>query len=270
MKKQVCLPMALVLALGLNSCTKVQARVVIREANEKYKAQEYGPAIERYERARRIDGRSFPELDRMIGYSAIGLYKPDDPSPANQKIADRGIEELKRYLQKRPEDSVARENLINLFLNAERTSQAIEYFKDYLKTHPNDLSAVRSIATLYAKEGNFPESIRWYEQIAKLDRNNPEAFYTFGVVLYEKVAKNPDPDVAVNLDYIEKGKRALERALALNKDYFEANVYMNLLFREQAKLTQDPAQQQELLKQADVYRNAAVAINKARKAAKAK
>jgi len=270
MKKQVCLPLALVLALGLTGCTKVRSRLEIREGNDKYKSEDYAAAMAHYERARKIDDHSFPEVDRMIGYSTIGLYKPEDPSPENQKIADKGIEELKRYLKKRPNDTVARENLINLFLNAERTSQAIDYFKDYLKTNPNDLPSVRSIATLYAQEGNFAESIRWYEEIARLDRNNAEAFYTFGVVLYEKVAKNPDPDINVNLGYIEKGKTSLLRALAINKEYFEANVYMNLLFREQSKLTPDPLQQEELMKQADVYRNAAIAINKSRKAAQAK
>lgn len=269
MKKQVCLPLALIFALGLSGCAQIEARVQIREGNDKYKAEDYAGAIKNYERARQIDGKSFPELDRMIGYSSIGLYKAEDASPENNKIADRGIEELKRYLQKRPDDTVARENLINLFLNAERTSQAIDFFLESLKKNPNDLPTVRSVAALYAKEGNFPEALKWYERTAQLDRNNPDAYYTFGVVLYEKVAKNPDPDVNANLAYIEKGKQSLQRALALNKESFEANVYMNLLFREQAKLMTDPAQQQVLLQEADVYRNRAVAISKAKKAAQA-
>ncbi len=66
---------------------------------------------------------------------------------------------------------------------------------------------------------------------------------------------------------IERGKSALEQAMKLRKDYFEAVVYLNLLYREQAKVTADPAQQQELLARADQFRNQAVAINKAKKAA---
>ncbi|MHB0970912.1 MAG: hypothetical protein ACYC60_14255 [Thermoanaerobaculia bacterium] len=52
----------------------------------------------------------------------------------------------------------------------------------------------------------------------------------------------------------------------MNKDYFEAIVYMNLLYREEAKIETDPIKQQELVAQADVYRNRAMEINRQRKA----
>ncbi len=266
MKNKLCLFAALILSMTLVSCSKLQARIEIRTANEMYDAENFPGALKHYTKARKIDP-SFPELDRMVGYSSLAQFQPENNTPANQKHADRAIEELKRYLLKVPNDTVAREALINLFLNANRTGQAINFFKDSLKRNPNDLDSVKSIATLYAKEGNFAEALNWYEKITLLDSRNPEAFYTFGVVLYEKVAKNPPADMAERFMLIEKGKAALTRASALKPDYFEAAVYTNLLFREQAKIEMDPLKQQELMKEADVYRNRAVAISKSRKKA---
>ena len=267
MKKKLCLLAALSLSLlSLVGCQKVQARMEIRDANDAYAKEDYARALQHYKKARDIDSTSFPDLDRMIGYSLIGLYVPEDKSPANVKNADAAIVELRKYLRKRPEDRIAREALINLYLNADRITEAINYFREWLKTHPADIEAVRSIATLYAKQGNFNESLNWYEKITLLDAKNPEAFYTYGVVCYEKIAKNPPQDTAERLDIIAKGKRALERATSMREEYFEAMVYLSLLYRQQAPLETDPAVQQQLIAEADRIRNDAIAIVKKKKA----
>jgi tetratricopeptide (TPR) repeat protein len=266
MKKKLCLFVALSISvLTLAGCDKVNARIEIREANDAYAKEDYATALQRYERARQIDS-SFPELDRMIAYSLIGMYVPEDKSPANVKNADAAIVELRKYLRKRPDDNIAREALINLYLNADRMTEAINYFREWLKTNPNDIDAVRSVATLYARQGNFQESLNWYEKITLLDSRNPEAFYTYGVVCYEKVAKNPPADMAERMEIIEKGKRALERAMALRAEYFEAMVYLQLLYRQQAPLETEPERQQELLAEADRIRNEAIGIVNKRKA----
>ena len=270
MTKKLCLIAALSLSLlSLVGCTKVQARMAIKEANDAYAKEDYGTALKEYRRAREIDAESFPELDRMVGYSLIGLYSPEDKSPANVKNADAAVVELRNYLKKKPDDAIAREALINLYLNADRITEAINYFKEWLTTHKNDLAAVRSVAQLYSKQGDFNESLNWYEKITLLDSKNPEAFYTFGVVCYEKVAKNPPADMAERMAIIEKGKRALTRATELRTDYFEALVYLSLLHRQQAPLETDPVKQQALVAEADRIRGMAVAINNKRKAAAA-
>lgn len=238
----------------------------IRDANTAYGKEDYPTALKHYQRARQIDGQSFPDLDRMIGYSLIGMYVPEDKSPQNVKNADAAIVELRKYLRKKPDDRIAREALINLYLNADRITEAINYFREWLQTHPNDIEAVRSVATLYAKQGNFNESLNWYQKITLLDSRNPEAFYTFGVVCYEKVAKNPPADMAERMSIIERGKAALQKAIALRPEYFEAMVYLQLLYRQQAPIETDPVKQQQLLAEANRIRDEAIAIVRRKKA----
>ncbi len=240
--------------------------MAIRDANDAYAKEDYATALKGYQRARQIDSQSFPELDRMVGYSLIGLYTPEDKSPANVKNADAAIVELRKYLRKKPEDRIAREALINLYLNADRITDAINYFREWLRSHPNDIEAVRSVATLYSKQGNFNESLNWYEKITLIDAKNPESFYVYGVVCYEKIAKNPPADLNEKLQIIARGQRALERAIQIKKDYFEAMVYLSLLYRQQAPLETDPVKQQQLVAQADKIRNDAIAIVRAQKA----
>src|SRR5688572_10914405 len=174
MTKKLCLIAALSLSvLSLVSCTKVQARMAIKEANDAYAKEDYGTALEGYRKAREIDADSFPELYRMVGYSLIGLYSPEDKSPANVKNADAAVVELRNYLKKKPDDTIAREALINLYLNADRITDAINYFKEWLSTNKNDLAAVRSVAQLYSKQGNFNESLNALPVRARLGQELP-------------------------------------------------------------------------------------------------
>lgn len=268
MKTKLCLFAALTLsAISLTSCQKIEARMEIREGNAAYEKEEYATALKHYTKARDIDQKSFPDLDRMVGYSRIGMYVPEEKTVANEKNADAAIAELRKYLRRTPGDRIAREALINLYLNADRTSEAINYFREWLVKNPADLEAVKSIATLYAKQGNFNESLNWYEKITLLDSNNPEAFYIYGVVCYEKVAKNPPADMAERIAIIEKGKAALSKAIQLKPDYFESMAYLNLLFRQQALVETDPVKQQAAIAEADKIRGQAVEIIKKRKAA---
>ena len=268
MKKVLCLLAALTLALTSFSCRKIEARMEIKQANEAYQKEDYATALQHYTRAKTIDP-SFPELERMIGYSQIGLYVPDDKTPQNEAHADQAIAQLSAYLKKKPDDRIARDALINMYLNANRTSQAIDYFRNYLNQHPADLDAVKSIATLYAKQGNFNESLNWYQKITLIDSKNPEAFYIYGVVCYEKVAKNPPADDNEKMAIIQRGKDALQRAIDMKTDYFEAMAYLNLLWRQQALLDAktDPVKAQQDVAQADSIRNKAIAIINAKKAA---
>ena len=127
---------------------------------------------------------------------------------------------------------------------------------------------MRSIATLYAKQGDFNESLNWYEKITLLDNKNPESYYIFGVVCYEKVAKNPPQDPVEKMTIITKGKDALQKAIDIKPDYFEAMAYLNLLWRQQALVDAltDPAKAQQDVAQADIIRNKTLEIIKQRKA----
>ncbi|PYQ50123.1 MAG: hypothetical protein DMF59_11665, partial [Acidobacteria bacterium] len=167
MKRTLCLIGALSFSFCLLGCGKVKARSEIKQANQAYEHEDYASALAHYTRARQIDP-SFPDLDRLIGYSQIGLYIPEDKSPKNEARADAAIAELSKYLRKRPDDRIARDALISMYLTANRTSQAIDYFRNYLTGHPGDIEAVKSIATLYSKQGDFNESLNWYQKITLL------------------------------------------------------------------------------------------------------
>ena len=69
---------------------------------------------------------------------------------------------------------------------------------------------------------------------------------------------------------IERGKAALQHAIDMKTDYFEAMAYLNLLWRQQALLDAktDPVKGQADVAQADAIRNKAIQIINQKKAGK--
>ena len=75
----------------------------------------------------------------------------------------------------------------------------------------------------------------------------------------EKVRKDftlKPPQVA---EYLNKGIEAVDMALEIRPDYFEALTYKGLLLRQMAlKVEKSPAKQQELIRQADEFQKKAI------------
>ena len=61
---------------------------------------------------------------------------------------------------------------------------------------------------------------------------------------------------------IEDGMASLQTALKLKPDNFDALTYMNLLYREKAKIETDDAKKAEDVAQADKYREQALELRK--------
>ena len=79
---------------------------------------------------------------------------------------------------------------------------------------------------------------------------------------WDKAYRDLRAPAADKIKYVQSGIGAVDKALALNKDYMEALTYKNLLLRLQANLEKAPAKQQALLKEADQIRNRAEELRK--------
>jgi hypothetical protein len=66
---------------------------------------------------------------------------------------------------------------------------------------------------------------------------------------------------------VKQGLESVDKAIELNPNYFEALTYKNLLLRVQANLEKNPARQQELLKEANSWRDKAQEVRNKAKAA---
>ena len=219
----------------------LKANYAVKQGNVFYKAGNYLKAIEWYRYATYLN----PDLTvayQNTAFAFMGEYKPGSKHPKDLRYSQGAIDNLKRYLTYYPDDRDAENYLLTIYLQAERYDEAAAYFEEQLKKRGNDPAAASElmlrIGMIYAKKGDFDSSLEWYKRRAEIEKDNPEALYTIGVLCWDKVYHAP---LTIELDY-------LKRAADQRENYFEAVLYINLLYREKAKLAQQTGNLDEATK----------------------
>ena len=237
--------------LSTVACNKLQARDQLNKGVQSYKSAKYEEAIDHFQKAVSLD----PGLINARLYLATAY--------AQQYIPGADTEDNNRMAQ-----------------------QAIDQYKAVLERDPKNVNSVKGIAYLYLQMKKFEEAKQYYRKASELDPNDPEAYYSIGVIDWTqsyqprmeeraKLGLKPeeplkDKKVCAMLrqkvtDVIQDGIAMLEKALQLRPDYDDAMAYMNLLYRERADVQcDDPAARAADLKTADEWVDKTMAVKKAK------
>lgn len=237
--------------LSTVACNKLQARDQLNKGVQSYKSAKYEEAIDHFQKAVSLD----PGLINARLYLATAY--------AQQYIPGADTEDNNRMGE-----------------------QAIDQYKAVLERDPKNVNSVKGIAYLYLQMKKFEDAKQYYRKASELDPNDPEAYYSIGVIDWtqsyqprmeerSKLGLKPeeplkDKKVCNALrqkvqDIIQDGISMLEKALQLRPDYDDAMAYMNLLYRERADLQCDnPAARAADLKTADEWVDKTMAVKKAK------
>jgi tetratricopeptide (TPR) repeat protein len=254
----------LVLAVAsLAGCDKIKSKQAIKKGNEFLKAAQYQSALAEYEEALRLDPKE-TKLHKHIGIAYMGMYQPGSKHPKDLEYAQKAIDNLKQYAEAYPQDTKSLEYLVSMYLNTERYDDAIAFYQnELLKRNPKDAKAMQSLAMLYFKKGDFDNGVNWLKKRLEIEGNNPEVYYLIGVQAWDRSYNFPDLDPALRAKIVDEGLQSLNKAVELKPDYFEAVSYINLLYREKAKMEPDPAKKQEYTDTANKYLQQALEMRKA-------
>jgi tetratricopeptide (TPR) repeat protein len=148
------------------------------------------------------------------------------------------------------------------------------------------VNSIKGIAYLYLQMKKFEDAKQYYRKAIDLDPNDPEAYYSIGVIDWteayqprmearSKLGLRPDEPLKdkkvcaqlrdENGQVIQDGIDALNKALSLRQDYDDAMAYMNLMYREKADRECDqPDERAADLKTADEWVDKTMAAKKAK------
>ncbi len=249
--------------VALSGCNKIKSKQEIKRGNEFLKATQYQSALAAYEEALRLDPGE-TKLHKHIGIAYMGMYQPGSKHAKDLEFAQKAIDNLKQYVAAYPEDNKALEYLVSMYLNTERYDDAIDFYQNVLlKKDPKDSKAMQSLAMLYFKKGDFDNGVKWLKARQTVEGNNPEVYYLIGVQAWDRSYNFPDLDPALRAKIVDEGLESLNKAVEMKPDYFEAVSYINLLYREKAKMEPDPAKKQEYTDTANKYLQQALEMRKA-------
>ena len=269
------LPIVAAIVIG-PGCDGFRERVFLKKGNELYTGQKYEEAIKQYEQLLKINPKSW-DGNYLTSVSYLALYHPGSEHPKDKEYADKGLASFERTLELTAPSPEVREKTEKFYLSfldsTGEKDKAIAYLEKQLASRPNDLALINQIATLYQKKGDFTKALEYFEKRANMDSNNKETWYTLGVNCW---ARSYHGGLAVSQEereaVVEKGINALDKALAIDPNYFEALSYINLIYREKAKALATVGKNAEAglaYAKADEYQKKAIDLRKAQ-AAKAK
>jgi tetratricopeptide (TPR) repeat protein len=249
--KLVAIVAVAVSVLATAGCNKLRARDDLNKGVAAYKNARYEQAIGRFKEAVALD----PSLKNAKLYLATAYaqqYIPGVDSPENLQNANAAIDEYKAVLQQ----------------------------------DPKNVNSIKGIAYLYLQMKKFEDAKSYYRKAIDLDPNDPEAYYSVGVIDWtqayqprmeerSKLGLRPDEPLkdkklcarlrADSENIIQDGIDNLNKALQLRQDYDDAMAYMNLLYREKADRECDqPDQRSADLKTADEWVDKTMAAKKAK------
>jgi tetratricopeptide (TPR) repeat protein len=221
---------------------RLRANYAARQGNDAYKANNFPRAIEWYRYASYLN----PDLDLAYYHTALAymaIYRPGSKHPKDVRYAEEATVNLLRYLRFNPDNEDAKNYLLTVYLQADRHDEAAEFFQRELQQRGDDpavaAALMQKIGMIYAKKGDFENSLEWYKKRAEIEKDDPEALYTIGVLCWDKVYNGGlTLELEKRRELIDMGLDYLARAGELREDYFEAASYVNLLYREKAKLAQ--------------------------------
>jgi tetratricopeptide (TPR) repeat protein len=190
--------------------------------------------------------------------NAYGADKLNDPSAAEPII--------QKMIELEPKETANYFVLAKIYEDTGNYEQAEATYLRAKEMRPNDPAVHVQLAGYYNRQGDFEKTMQAFQDRASIEPNNPEAYYTMATYYWEKAQRDFRIPEADKRKYVTLGLENADKAISLKTDYFEALTYKNLLLRTQANLEKNPQKQQELIKEADKYRDRAMEVQKAKRA----
>jgi tetratricopeptide (TPR) repeat protein len=231
----------------LAGCQRLQARVELEKGNALYESGSYRAAIEQFERGLELDPRATFAW-RSVGFAALASYRPDDATAENARYAQLAIEAFDRYLVDHPDDRRIEEFLITTLLEAQRFDEALDRLRMQLAAEPENPAHSKAVVAVLLQAGRLEEA---HDEAIRVRPPDPVSLYSVGVAAWEQLQSGGLAGLDQREAMLRLGQQSLDEAISVRPDYAEAMVYLNLLYRQEALLVDEPEQQQAALAEAD-------------------
>jgi tetratricopeptide (TPR) repeat protein len=240
-------------------------------------------AIEHYEKSLEVNTRDTPNLEavRVTALGALtGIYS--DPPVEDFKKALEYAEEL---VKDNPDDTKNMYAMANLYEKFNQVDDAEGTYLRVVRDNPDDPKACGALSAFYNKplwdrDGNvwtdesqgarasrFEDAIQTMEHCATLDPEDPSGYYKVATFFWDKAYRDHTITEEEKNEYADLGIEAVDKALAIQPDYWEAIISKGLLFRVKAQVAPTRSDRKTYLEQAQILQKQAMDLRKEQQAA---
>lgn len=242
--------------LSATGCNKLRARDQLNKGVQAYKGGNYESAIEHFKNAVNLD-KDLKTAKLYLATAYTQQYVPGVDTPENNANAQQAIEGYQEVLRENPskqEQVTSLKGIASLYMNMKQFDKGAEYYKKAIEVDPNDPEAYYSVGV-----------IDWtaaYKDTADLKTKSGLAGVEApmktkqDLKLCEEIKQKDEPKV-------DEGLKMLQEAMDKRQDYDDAMTYMNLLYIRKADMScNDPADAAKYRKLSEDFTNQAMAARK--------
>jgi len=239
--------------LSTAGCSKLRARDELNKGVSAYKAGQPEQAIEHFKNAVNYDD-DLKVAKLYLATAYAQQYVPGVDTQENLRMADQAIREYQMVLQRDPSSVNSLKGIAYLYLNMKKFDDAREYYKKATNIDPNDPELYYSLGVIAWTQA--------YKDAADLKARS-------GMKVDDPLKSKQDQKLCDELRakdgaVVDEGMKMLETAIEKRQDYDDAMAYLNLLYRRKANdLTcDDPAAMASYVKTANEWSDKAMAARK--------
>ena len=241
--------LAVAVILAGTGCNYLKSRDHINQGIASYRNAKYGDAVDHFEKAIQLDPQN-PTPQLYLATAYMVQWIPGAESPENIQYARKAKEQFLKVLDKDPNDKTALAYLATLAFQSALSLPLDQKLK------------------------MFDEAAKWQRRRIEVDPKEKEAYYTLGVIAYQKWIpalnnaranlrmrpEDPGPlkDKKIKEDLksqysgiVDDGMQSLNKALEIDPEYDDAMVYLELLMRERADLLDSSEEYKKQIEIAD-------------------
>jgi tetratricopeptide (TPR) repeat protein len=236
-------------------------------------------AIEHYEKSLEINKADTPGL-QQLRLNTLGALTAIYSDPPLQNY-EKALGYAEQLVKDNPNDTKNLYAMANLYEKFGRIPEAQATYERVVEQNPTDAKACGALAAFYnkplwddkgdvweegtskgARRAKFNEAIATLEKCADIDTSDPSGHYKLSMFYWDKAYRDPLLGDKEKNDFADKGIEAVDKALDVKPDYWEAIITKGLLYRVKAQVAPSAAARKQYLDQAVLLQKQAMDLRK--------
>jgi tetratricopeptide (TPR) repeat protein len=217
---------AVAMLLSTTGCRWLRARDQLGKGVKAYKDNRFEAAIEHFKTAVELDD-NYKVAKLYLATAYAQQYVPGVDTPENTRNAQEAIKTYLAVLDKEPGNINSLKGIAYLYMNMKKFDESREYYKKSIDADPNDPEAYYSVGV-----------IDWtaaYKDTA--DRKSKEGLQVDDELKGKKDQKLCEEIRAANSARVDEGMKMLKIATEKREYYDDAAAYVNLLYLRKADMS---------------------------------
>jgi tetratricopeptide (TPR) repeat protein len=223
-------------------------------------------AVEHYHKALELNQGDTENL-RRVRANTLGALTTIYSEPPKQDF-EKALAYAQDLVRDAPDDTKNLFAIANLYEKFGRVEEAEKTYLRVAELNPEDTKACGAVAAFYNKplwddrgevwrdgtdrprRAKFEQAIETLGRCAALDPDDASGYHKVASFYWDKAYRDPLLSDEQKETYADKGLEAIDKALEIRPDYWEAVIYKGLLYRVKAQVARTPRVRQEYIERA--------------------